>query len=86
MLTIHSDLPYPYFFIHNSCHLEQKNPMICNFADIRIYLLPSDHAVDKMSVGHVNENEIYLLYFNCLEITDYKFWQSYKSQAFHPIK
>ena len=44
------------FFMHNSWHLEPKNPMICIFAVILINLLPSDHAVDKMSLGHANEN------------------------------
>ena len=36
------------FFVHNSCHLEQKNHMIC-------------HAVNKMSVGQTNENEVFIL-------------------------
>ena len=40
---------------------------ICIFAVILICLLPSDHAVDKMSVGHANENEIYILYFILFE-------------------
>ena len=33
------------------------------FAVILICMLPSDHAVDKMSVSHTNKNEIYMLYF-----------------------
>ena len=33
-----------------------KNHMICIFAVILICMLPLDHAVDKMSVGHANEN------------------------------
>ena len=44
-----------------------ENHMICIFAVILICLLPSDHAVDKMSVGHANENEIYILYFILFE-------------------
>ena len=72
--------------MHNSCHLEQKNQIIWIFAVILICLLPSDHAVDKISVGHTNENEIYVLYFILFEITDYKFLQSYKSPAIHPTK
>ena len=42
------------------CHSEQKNYMIYIFAVIVIFLLPSDNAVDKMSVGHTNENGIYI--------------------------
>ena len=53
--------------MHNYCHLEQKNQMICIFAVILICLLPSDHAVDKMSVGHTNKNEMYILYFILFE-------------------
>ena len=55
------------FFMHDSCNLEQKNHMIFIFAVILIFLLPSDHAVDKMSVGQTNENEIYILYFILFE-------------------
>ena len=29
--------------------------MVCILAVILIFLLPSDHAVDKMSVSHANE-------------------------------
>ena len=41
--------------------------MICIFAEILICLLPSDHAVDKMSVGHANTNKLYILYFTLFE-------------------
>ena len=37
------------------------------FAVILICMLPSDHAVDKMAVGHANENEIYILYLRLFE-------------------
>ena len=67
MLNIHSDLPYPCYFYALVLHLEQKNHMICIFAVILICLLPSDQAVDKMSVGHANENEINILYFILFE-------------------
>ena len=50
--------------------------MICIFAVILIWLLPSYHVVDKMSVGHANENEIYIMYFILFENTDYKLLQS----------
>ena len=56
-----------YFFMHKSSHLEQKNRMICIFAVILICLLPSDHALDKMSVNHANENGMYILYFTLFE-------------------
>ena len=64
---IYSPLPYQCSFMHNSCHLEQKNHMICIFAVILICMLPSDHAVNKMPVGHANENEIYILHFILFE-------------------
>ena len=50
-----------------------KNHLICIFAVILIFLLPSDHVVEKMSVSHANENEIYILYFISLKITNYMF-------------
>ena len=34
----------------------EKNPMICIFAVTVIFLLPSDHVVEKMSVSHANKN------------------------------
>jgi hypothetical protein len=34
---------------------EEKNPMMCIFAVILTFLLPSDHVVEKMSVSHANE-------------------------------
>ena len=37
--------------------------MTCIFAVILICLLPLDHVVDKMPVGHANEKVIYILYF-----------------------
>ena len=55
------------FYMQNYGHLEQKNQMICIFAVILICLLPSDHVIDKMSVGHTNENEMYILYFILFE-------------------
>ena len=42
--------------------------MICIFAVILIFRLPSDYVVEKMSVSHANENEIYNLYFILLKI------------------
>ena len=47
--------------------------MICIFAVILIFLLPSDNVVEKMSVSHANENEMYILYFILLKISDYRF-------------
>ena len=41
--------------------------MICIFAVIQIFLLPSDHAVDQMSVSHANEIGIYILQFILFE-------------------
>ena len=60
--------------------------MMWYFAIILICLLPSYHGVEKMSVGHANENEIYIMYFivYCLKITEYNFLQYYKSPSFHP--
>ena len=42
--------------------------MLCIFAVILIFMLPSYHVVKKMSVGHANENEIYILYFILLKL------------------
>ena len=44
-----------------------KHHMMCICAVILICLLPSDHAVDKMSVSHANENEINILNFILFE-------------------
>ena len=52
---------------------EEKNHMLCIFAVIQIFLLPSDHVVEKMFVSQANENEKYILYFILLKITDYRF-------------
>ena len=41
---------------------ERKIHMICIFAVILIFLLPFDHAEDKMCVGQANEIGIYILY------------------------
>ena len=60
--------------------------MICILADILICLLPSDHAVDNVSVGHPNKMIYIFCTLYCLKITDYKFLQYYKSPAFHPKK
>ena len=51
----------------------EKNYTTCIFAVILIFLLPADHVVKKMSVSHANENEIYILNFILLKITDYRF-------------
>ena len=59
--------------MHESFHLERKNHMICIFAFILIFMLPSDHVVEKMSVSPANENEISILYLISLKITDYQF-------------
>ena len=47
--NIYLVLPYQCIFMHKSFHLERKNYTICNFAVILIFLLPSDHVVEKMS-------------------------------------
>ena len=61
-------MPYPCFFYAHFFPFEaKKNHMICIFAVILIFLLPLDHAVDKMSVGHANENEIYIPNFILFE-------------------
>ena len=47
---------------------KKSNDMyFCSYSD---FLLPSDHVVEKMSASHANENEIYILYFILLKITD----------------
>ena len=80
-MNTHFVLPYQCIFMHKSFHLERNNHTICIFAVILIFLLPSDHVVEKMSVSHANENEIYILYFILLKITDYRFLKSYTSPA-----
>ena len=55
-LNINCALPYPCYFYALVLPFGAKNHMICIFAVILIRLLPLDHAVDKMSVGHANEN------------------------------
>ena len=64
---MHSALPYPCYFYALLLPFGAKNHMICFFSVILICLLPSDLAVDKMSVGHANENVIYILYFILFE-------------------
>ena len=66
-------LTYERIFMHKSFHLERKNHMICIFAVILIFLLPSYRVVEKMSVSHANENEIYILCFISLKMTGYRF-------------
>ena len=75
-------LPDQCIFMQKYFHFERKNLMICSFA---VILLPSDHVVEKMSVSHANENEIYNLYLLSLKITNYRILYFYKSPAFHPI-
>ena len=60
-MNIYSALPYQCIFMHKYFHLERKSHMICIFAVILIFLLASDHVVEKTSVSHTNENRWTLL-------------------------
>ena len=50
-----------------------KNCMVCIFAVILIFLLPSNHVVDKMSVSHANEIWKYIMNLILFQITDFLF-------------
>ena len=74
-------------FCAQICWFEEKNFMVCIFAVIYIFLLPSDHVVDKMSVSHANliwKYIMYLILFENYWFENYWFLKSYKSLAFHP--
>ena len=43
------------------------------FAVILIFLLPSDHAVDKISVSHANEIWKYIMNLIWFQISDFGF-------------
>ena len=54
----------------------------CSYSDFSVSLWSCG---GKMSVGHANEYEIYILYIILVKITDYRFVYSYKSPAAHSI-
>ena len=58
-------------FLHKSLHLERKKCMRCIFAVILMFLLPSDHAENKISVNHANEIWKYIMTFILFKITDF---------------
>ena len=62
-----------YFLCTNLFIWREKNHMVCIFSVMRIFLLPSHHVAEKMSLSHANENERYILYFVLLKINDYRF-------------
>ena len=45
------------YFMHKYLHIDRKNHMICIFAVIQVFMLPSDHTVSR-----ANEIGIYILY------------------------
>ena len=67
------DFALSVYFLCTNLSIWREKHNICIFAVILIFLLPSDHVVEKMSVSHANENEINILYFLLLKITDYRF-------------
>ena len=51
--------------MHKSLHMDRKNHMKCIFAVILIFLWPSDHMVDQMSVSRANWDIYPVLYLIC---------------------
>ena len=60
------------YFYAQIYQFREKNNMICIFAVNMTFLLSSECVVEKMSVSHANENEIYIIYFLSLKITGYR--------------
>ena len=58
---------------------EEKNAMYF-FCSYFFFLLPLDHAVDKISVSHANEISKYIMNFICLKLV---IWDSHYPAKFH---
>ena len=63
--------------------LGEKNFMVCFFAAILIFLLPVDHAANKMSLNHAKEIWKYILTLILFQISDWGFSKSCKIPPFH---
>ena len=57
--------------LHKSVHLERKNFLLSIVAFILIFLVPSDHVVDKMCVSHGNEIRKYVMNLILLILDSY---------------